>query len=232
MTQMNNFPTPLRAALIDMDGVLYDSMPGHARAYADMFNEIGIATEPDRFFLYEGMTGVATIALVMEMETGRQISEQEARRLYARKTELFAQSGYVDMMPGADRMLRTLADAGVKCVLVTGSAQSSLLTRLETDYPGVFAPADRITALDVTKGKPDPEPYLRGLALAGSLPQETIVIENAPLGVSAGRAAGLFTVAVTTGPIPRSHFEERDASVIFPSMPDFADALPSLICRK
>lgn len=232
MTNRYNFPNPLRAALIDMDGVLYDSMPKHAQAYADMFAENGIATEPDRFFLYEGMTGVATIALVIKELTGREISTEEARRLYARKTELFARSGRVDAMPGASRMLETLRRADVKCVLVTGSAQSSLLQRLDLDFPGIFLPSDRITALDVVNGKPHPEPYLRGLALAGTAPEETIVIENALLGVEAGRAAGLFTCAVTTGPIPADRFRERDASLISPSMNDFADTLTSLLCPE
>ena len=85
-----------------------------------------------------------------------------------------------------------------------------------------------MTALDVTNGKPDPEPYLKGLAIAGIQPQEAIVIENAPLGVRAGKAAGIFTVAVTTGPVPREAFEKEGADIIFPSMPAFADYLESL----
>ena len=85
-----------------------------------------------------------------------------------------------------------------------------------------------MTALDVTNGKPNPEPYLKGLAIAGIQPQEAIVIENAPLGVRAGKAAGIFTVAVTTGPVPREAFEKEGADIIFPSMPAFADYLESL----
>lgn len=58
------------------------------------------------------------------------------------------------------------------------------------------------------------------------------MVENAPLGVRAGKAAGCFTVAVTTGPIPREAFEKEGADLIFPSMGAFADwleaGLPSL----
>ncbi|GFI56710.1 validoxylamine A 7'-phosphate phosphatase [Muribaculaceae bacterium] len=113
-------------------------------------------------------------------------------------------------------------------VLVTGSAQAKLLDGVNRDYPGIFLPGDRVTALDVTNGKPDPEPYLKGLAIAGLQAQEAIVIENAPLGVRAGKAAGIFTVAVTTGPVPREAFEKEGADIIFPSMPAFADYLESL----
>ena len=131
----------------------------------------------------------------------------------------------VNSAPSAARMLRELKRRGVRCILVTGSAQRTTLDRLDRDFPGVFAVRDRITALDVTHGKPDPEPYLKGLEKAGTRPEETIVIENAPLGVHAGKAAGLFTVAVTTGPIPREAFVSEKADAIFHSMPEFAEFL-------
>lgn len=218
-------PKGIRAALIDMDGVLYDSMPHHARAWHKMMSEQGIKTDPDEFFLYEGMTGPATINLIFRRELNRDATPEEAKRLYARKAELFVESGRKEPMPGASRMLRAFMDAGIPRVLVTGSAQSSLLNSIDTDYPGAFPANMRVTALDVVHGKPDPEPYLMGAKKAGVRPEEAIVVENAPLGVRAGKAAGCFTVAVTTGPIPREAFEKEGADIIFPSMGAFADWL-------
>ena len=216
------FPHSIRAALIDMDGVLYDSMPHHARAWHRMMAEQGIDTDPDEFYLYEGMTGHATINLIFQRELGKEASREETDRLYARKAELFVNSGKKEPMPGADRMLRALMEADIKRVLVTGSAQSSLLNALDHDYPGVFAADMRVTALDVEKGKPDPEPYLKGAAKAGVDTSQCIVIENAPLGVRAGKASGAFTIAVTTGPIPREEFVKEGADMIFSSMDEFA----------
>lgn len=216
-------------ALIDMDGTLYDSMPFHNRAWRQMMSEIGVKTIPDEFFLYEGMTGVDTINLIFKRELGREASAEEARELYARKAEIFISYGEKRIIPGADRMLQILQDKGVGRVLVTGSAQHSLLDRLEHDFPGAFLPGMSITAFDVTHGKPDPEPYLKALEKAGIRADEAFVIENAPLGVKAGKAAGIFTVAVTTGPVPRKAFEEEDADLIFSSMNEFADSLPNLI---
>lgn len=219
------FPSHIRTALIDMDGVLYDSMPHHARAWHQMMSEQGLHTTPEEFFLYEGMTGQATINHIFRREAGREVSPEEAKKLYARKAELFVQSGKKVPMKGADRMLKALMDSGVQRVLVTGSAQSSLLNAINSDYPGAFPDDMRVTALDVTKGKPDPEPYLKGAEKAGVAPSDAIVIENAPLGVRAGKAAGAFTIAVTTGPIPRERFEEEGADMIFSSMDEFADWL-------
>jgi 3-dehydroquinate synthase len=224
-----SFPQGIRAALIDMDGVLYDSMPHHARAWHQMMSEQGISTDPDEFFLYEGMTGAATINLIFNRELHRDATEQEKHDLYARKAEIFTHSGKKEPMPGADRMLAALMRAGITRVLVTGSAQPSLLNALDSDYPGAFPADKRITALDVTHGKPDPEPYLKGMEKAGVTPAQAIVIENAPLGVRAGKASGAFTIAVTTGPIPREEFVKEGADMIFPSMDAFADWLESAL---
>lgn len=219
------FPKNLRAALIDMDGVLYDSMPHHAKAWQQMFSERGIKTVEDEFFLYEGMTGGATINHIIRRELGRDATEDEKKELYARKAELFVKSGVKRPMPGAARMLEIFKKRGLDRVLVTGSAQGSLLNSLDADYPGAFRKDKRVTALDVRHGKPDPEPYLRGAQKAGVDDSGIIVVENAPLGVRAGKAAGFFTVAVTTGPIPREEFVKEGADLIFSSMEEFADCL-------
>lgn len=203
-----------KAALIDMDGVLYDSMPKHTAAWRETMLEEGLDIPAEEFFLYEGMTGPATINLLMQRERGQTLSLEECRKIYARKAEKFKAKGEPSPMPGAIEKIEALRKAGVITVLVTGSAQNSLLNRLERDYPGAFPPERRVTALDVTNGKPHPEPYLRGLEKAGVKPEEAIVLENAPLGVRAGKAAGIFTIAWTTGPIPRSAFEEEGADLI------------------
>ena len=54
----------IKAALIDMDGVLYDSMRNHTIAWKMMFDNLGLNTDRDEFYLYEGMTGRATIQLI------------------------------------------------------------------------------------------------------------------------------------------------------------------------
>lgn len=219
----------LKAALIDMDGVLYDSMKYHTLAWHRMMTELGVECTRDEFYLYEGMTGRATINLLMKRNFGREVSPEECERLYKIKTDYFSAFGKRETMPGADRMLRALRDAGLKRVLVTGSGQKSLISTIDSDYPGMFAADMRVTAADVVHGKPDPEPYLKGLEKAGVAATEAMVIENAPLGVAAGHAAGCFTVAVTTGPISADRMTEAGADIVFASMPEFADALPGLL---
>ena len=222
---MKNLLKRWKAALIDMDGVLYDSMKWHTLAWQRMMREIGVECDRDEFYLYEGMTGRATINVLFQRQFGHECDEERCRELYAVKSRYFQQMGTPEIIKGAPEMLAALGDAGLKRVLVTGSAQSTLLGRLDSDYPGVFPADARVTAHDVAHGKPDPEPYLKGAEIAGVDPSECIVVENAPLGVRAGKAAGCFTVAVTTGPIPREEFQREGADVIFPSMQAFAEWL-------
>lgn len=219
----------LKAALIDMDGVLYDSMKYHTLAWQHIMTELGVECTREEFYLYEGMTGRDTINLLMRRSFGHEATAEEAAELYRRKTEYFRQCGAREPMPGADIMLSRLRDAGLRRVLVTGSGQKSLISTLNHDYPGMFADDMRVTAADVIKGKPDPEPYLAGLRKACVKATEAIVIENAPLGVKSGHNAGCLVAAVTTGPVPAEEMWKAGADMVFESMPAFADALPRLL---
>lgn len=227
-----NFPKNIRTALIDMDGVLYDSMPYHTKAWDKMMKEQGIGIDINEYFLYEGMTGKATIDLLFKRELGKTVSDEEAAKLYERKAEIFREIGEKKLMPGASEMLLAMRKLGWNTVLVTGSAQGNLLNSLDKDYPGFFPAERRVTALDVKNGKPNPEPYLKGLQKANVSISEAIVVENAPLGVKAGKAAGCFTIAVMTGPIPKNEFEKAGADLIFPSMRDFALFLQEMLWER
>lgn len=205
-----------KAALIDMDGVLYNSMPWHTEAWRETMLEEGLDIPQDEFFLYEGMTGAATINLLMQREKGVILSADECKAIYTRKADRFKRHGNPKPMPGAREMIKMLHENGLTTVLVTGSAQNTLLEHLEKDYPGAFPAERRVTALDVENGKPHPEPYLRGLGKAGVKADEAVVIENAPLGVRAGKAAGIYTIAWMTGPIPVSAFQIEMADLYLP----------------
>ena len=225
----NKLPPGITAALIDMDGVLYDSMPFHAHAWHRLFLDLGVKnSDPNEYYLYEGMTGADTIGMILKRELNLDTTEEERHALYEKKSEFFRDFGEKRLMPGATDMLDALKKMGLKTVLVTGSAQGTLLESLNKDYPGFFPRERMVTARDVKHGKPNPEPYLKGLEKGEAEASQAIVIENAPLGVRAGKAAGCFTIAVTTGPIPREVFEKEGADLIFPDMITFASWLKTI----
>lgn len=218
-----------RAALIDMDGTLYDSMRNHTAAWHRLMTELGVRCTREEFYLYEGMTGAMTINRLFKREFNREASPEEVAELYHRKTVYFNELPVVPPMDGAREMLDSMARRGIMRVLVTGSGQRSVIDRLNRDYPGAFDENLRVTAKDVTRGKPHPEPYLVGIAKAGVSPLESIAVENAPLGVKSAATAGAFTVGLTTGPIPREELENAGADIVYGSMREFADDFDSLV---
>ena len=131
-------------------------------------------------------------------------------------------------MPGAYELIQQLQADGITPVLVTGSGQYSLFERIDRVYHGMFAHDKMVTAYDVRHGKPNPEPYLMGLQKAGVQPNEAIVVENAPIGVQAGVAAGIFTVAVNTGPLKPEVLLNEGANLLYPSMQALCDGWQEL----
>ena len=173
----------------------------------------------------QSATNPPTINALVNRAWGRDATDEEKTEMYHKKTVYFNELPPVEPMPGAFEMLNLLKEMGLRRVLVTGSGQNSLLSRIDTDFPGIFDPGMRVTARDVKHGKP----FIRAMQLARVSPSQSIVVENAPLGVEAGNKAGAFTVGVVTGPIPVEEMERAGAAVVFPSMEAFAEALPTLI---
>lgn len=201
-----------------MDGILYDSMPYHAKAWKRLTEEMGMYVPEDEFYQYEGMTGVETINLLSNKYLGREVSEEEALKLYQRKADFFYSYGKAEKMPGAEETLTLLKERGIECVLVTGSGQKSLIDRLHTDFPGIFSPELMVTSANVSRGKPHPEPYLKGMQLTGVSSGECIAIDNAPLGVRSASLSKAFTIGVKTGPIETMILKENGADVVIEGM--------------
>lgn len=205
-----------------MDGVLFDSMPNHAYAWSHAMTEYGLKMTPEEVYMNEGRTGSSTINLLAQRFWGRDATEEEKQLIYEAKSRVFNTLPEAKPMPGALETLQAVKAKGLQIVLVTGSAQTSLLERLERHYPGFFRPDLMVTGFDVKLGKPYPEPYLKGLRKAGIRPEEGIVVENAPLGVQAGHAAGIFTIAANTGPLKDEVLKNAGADIVLPGMRDVA----------
>lgn len=213
---------PVKAVLFDMDGVLYDSMPGHVRAWMKMCRKYGIHAEPEEIFAAEGRTGAATIDMFIRRQFGRPATADEIKEMYAVKSANFAAEGLPVIMPGAREAVGIVMESGAVPVLVTGSGQASLLERVNRDFDGAFPVSRCVTAHDVTMGKPDPEPFLKGLAKAGVAASEAIAVDNAPLGVRSAHGAGIFTIGVITGPLPKGSLLEAGADIELYSMEQVA----------
>lgn len=225
----------LKVAMFDMDGVLFDSMKNHAKSWHETMAHFGMDLPEWEAYMHEGRTGAGTINLVSMRQRGHEATEDEIHNIYKYKSELFNQCPRAERMPGAYELLQEVKASGVVPMVVTGSGQVTLLERLNMNFPGIFREELMVTAFDVKYGKPNPEPYLMGMEKARKVldgmsggdetlqPCNFIVVENAPLGVEAGVAADVFTIAVNTGPLPDEALLNPGANLLFHSMQELCD---------
>jgi HAD superfamily hydrolase (TIGR01509 family) len=120
----------------------------------------------------------------------------------------------------------------MQITVVTGSGQPPLLAGLARDFEGLIDADKIVSAKDVKQGKPAPDPYILGMERMSSKPEETIVVENAPLGVQAGRAAGCFVIGVNTGPLPDDMLLREGADLIYPKMTALSEDFKRLRPRQ
>lgn len=208
----------IKAVFFDQDGVLYNSMPYHAESWAWAMTKHGLPYTPMECYRNEGRTSTGVIREHHLSMYGTEASAELIEAIYKDKTEHFTEmtGGFPGIIPDVDQVLQFLHSHGVECWVVTGSGQRNLINALNETFDHVFKGI--ISSFDVQKGKPDPEPYLKAWERSGFRKEECVVVENAPLGVRAAKAAGLFTCAVNTGILPDEELAAEGADKIFPDM--------------
>lgn len=208
-----------KAVLFDMDGVLYNSMPHHAICWHEAMAKFDLKMSATDAYLTEGMRGVETIQQMMREQKQREVTEEEAQKMYDEKARLFSLLPPSPKVEGIMEVMEQLHRDNITVVVVTGSGQKPLIRKLLTDFSPFITENRIVTAYDVKRGKPNAEPYLMGLQKAGNLqPFEAIVVENAPMGVKAGVAAAIFTIGVNTGILPDKALQEQGANMVLPNM--------------
>lgn len=201
----------------DMDGTLFDSMPNHVLAWTDTFARYGIPFTPRDCYLNEGRTSRDVIRLLAN-RAHVPIADSMLEQIYAEKTAFYRRVGGGKPMRDMDKVLAFLTSYNRQIWVVTGGGQVDLYEQLESFFQGIFRRDRIITAMDVERGKPAPDPYLKAWERCGQPKEQCCVIENAPLGVMSGKAAGLFTIAVNTGALTRQDLLDAGADVVLDDM--------------
>ncbi|MBQ0077670.1 MAG: HAD-IA family hydrolase [Bacteroidales bacterium] len=219
-----------KLAMFDMDGVLLDSMPRHAACWSIRFREdYGFEIPVSEVYANEGRSSRDFIASIIRKYFNREAPQEEVDAMYRRKCATVDSRGGMPPMPGALEAVKAVRAQGMEAVVVTGSGHTKLLNFIKEAYPGLFHTDWMVCANDGIRCKPNPDPYLAGLRNAGGIdPSEAIVIENAPLGVQAGKAAGCYVIAVNTGPLPDAALFEAGADVVLHSMFELAEMICTL----
>lgn len=172
--------------LFDLDGVLIDSTPAVARVWSQWAAEHGF--DPETVVrLAHGRPSRTTIReLLPNADIEREDREVERR-------EMEDLEGVV-LLPGARELLRSLPPE--RWTIATSCTRPLAEVRLRA--AALPIPATIVTSSDVKIGKPDPEPYLKAAAKLGFAPADCVVVEDAPAGVRAGKAAGARVIAFLT----------------------------------
>ena len=179
-------PLIASAILFDLDGVLADSTPSVTRAWSAWARRVGL--EPEFLLpLVHGRRAIDTIRAVRpELD-----AESELATLVADET---TDNADVVEIPGARALVSALpAD---RWAIVTSGLRSVATARLVA--AGVPIPRVMVTAESIRNGKPDPEAYLKGAAELGFAPADCLVVEDAPAGAAAARAAGMRLLGLAT----------------------------------
>jgi mannitol-1-/sugar-/sorbitol-6-phosphatase len=173
-----------KGLLFDMDGVLVSSIGSVVRCWRQWAEIYDIPNAE----IYEVPHGMRAIEIVKSLRPD--IDPLEGLRVIE-DLEL-ADTSDMTVLPGAKVLLESLPVE--RWAIVTSATRRLVIGRLEA--AGLPVPERLISADDVERGKPDPEPYRRGAELLGLRPEECVVVEDAPSGVGAGIAAGCRVLGV------------------------------------
>jgi len=188
------------AILFDLDGVLVDSTRSVARQWRLWSQENGV--DPEK--VLKIAQGRRTVEVVRLLAPHLQ-AEEEVQKLEQREA---ADTEGVTVMPGAGDLVGSIPDG--RWGVVTSGTRYLATSRLRLGnlpIPRVLVSAD-----EVVKGKPDPEPFLKGAGLLGVHTEECLVIEDAPAGIRAAHAGGMKVIALPST-YPVSELGEADAVV-------------------
>lgn len=204
-----------KAVLFDMDGVLIHSMPMHVEAWHKVYTKYGIETTEEYLYSEEGRVATKAIEKLFKEQKGQELTPEESRKIYEEKVhDVKHNHSLPPRMEGMLEFVELVKKSGCAISVVTGSGQPTLMNTLNGYYPGSFNEELMVSAKDVQHGKPHPEPYLMGLEKHGIKPEEAIVVENAPLGTTAGNAAGIFVLGLNSGKLTDEMLYENGADVV------------------
>ena len=197
----------VKVVLFDLDGVLVKSMEQHLEAWQHAFKEWDADIRPEHFYQLEGR-GVN--AVVKELTKRFGIDPAFNHDLVEKKKEYYLKIFKAEFYEGLYDLLDYLKENKIPAAIVTGGDRDRVLKLQDRYFKGYFK--GLISSDDVENTKPYPEPYLKGAKLLDLNPEECVVIENAPLGVKAGKKAGMYVIGVTTT-VKREILHEADIIV-------------------
>lgn len=212
-----------RGVCFDFNGVIVDDERHHCAALIDTLADEGIGL--DHATYYREYLGYDDRGCFLHAygAAGRPLDAPGLDRLIAAKGDRYRVLIEADLtlVPGAAHFVRRLADEGTRLVIVSAARRWEIEHVLAVaDLRGAFGGI--VSAEDVSRTKPDPEGYQKGLALLELPAERCVVVEDSLPGLAAGRGAGMRVAMVAT-----SHPMDELATAVPDALwPDFTGRLP------
>jgi beta-phosphoglucomutase len=217
--------TPARAFIFDMDGTIVDNMAYHTKSWLEFFARRGKLYEADAFFRE---TAGAQGREILRARLGPDVSDEDIAALALEKDALYRDlyGPHRAAIDGLDQLVTGARQRGVKLAVATSAPPLNIVFTL--DELELRARFDTVVgAVDVARGKPHPDVFLKAAERLGVDPAACIVFEDAPMGVEAARRAGMRAVVITTT-LPAQAF--ADYENVIRVVNDYADLSVDDLC--
>ena len=204
-----------KGVIFDLDGVLCHTDRFHYRAWKKVADEIGVPFDETVNRRLRGVSRRESLEIILE-KSGETFSEERKEQIAEEKNEyyrtLLAEMTPADMEPPVREMLQELRARGIR--IAVGSSSKNALFSMER--LGVDRAFDAVCdGTMITHSKPHPEVFLKAAQALGLKPGECLVVEDAPAGMEAARAAGMDCAVIGQGPWPeRPEFELKSAAEV------------------
>jgi beta-phosphoglucomutase len=200
-----------QGVIFDVDGVLIDSYQSHFQSWRELASEIGRTYSEAEFVKGFGRTSRENI---LEQWTDRQWTPEEVRQLDDRKEWLYREiiRENFPAMPGAEDLIHALHDAGIAMAVGSSGPPENVDLVMEKLAVSEIMQC-RVTARQVTRGKPDPQVFQLAAKGLGLSVASCCVIEDAPVGIQAAHSAGMICIGLASTGRTRSELASAECVV-------------------
>lgn len=194
----SRFPKPrlVRYIILDMDGVIVNSIDDHISAWEKSVISFGFNFGETEAYKIRATEGKKSIEIVRELIQSHEISDGLANDIIKNKQELM-NAIEVKLIDGVKEFIYLAKGKDIKIAVVTGSSNSWASYVLRTTRIDSLVDVT-VTADDVKSGKPSPEPYKQALSKLGANSIHAIAVENSPYGIDSAQNANIYCIALTS----------------------------------